>query len=144
MSKAKADVVLISGHDGGTGASPWSSIKHVYRRGSWDWPNADLVLNDCAGDHAENPDYELKTGRDVAIAALLGADEFGFRTARRVASGCIMMRLSSQHLAHRDYDPGPGAARQFEGKPEHVVNFDGGVHRAGVARMAELPAPLTK
>ncbi len=126
VSKAKADVVLISGHDGGTGASPWSSIKHA--GAPWELGLAEtqqtLVLNDLRGRIHVETDGQLKTGRDVAIAALLGADEFGFATAALVASGCIMMRVCHLNtcpvgIATQD----PVLRAKFEGKPEHVVNF---------------------
>jgi glutamate synthase (NADPH) large chain len=126
VSKAKADVVLISGHDGGTGASPWSSIKHA--GAPWELGLAEtqqtLVLNDLRGRIHVETDGQLKTGRDVAIAALLGADEFGFATAALVASGCIMMRVCHLNtcpvgIATQD----PVLRARFEGKPEHVVNF---------------------
>ncbi|MGO9059319.1 MAG: glutamate synthase large subunit [Candidatus Binataceae bacterium] len=126
VSKAKSDVVLISGHDGGTGASPWSSIKHA--GAPWELGLAEtqqtLVLNDLRGRIRVETDGQLKTGRDVAIAALLGADEFGFATAALVASGCIMMRVCHLNtcpvgIATQD----PVLRKKFEGKPEHVVNF---------------------
>ncbi|HEV3110519.1 MAG TPA: glutamate synthase large subunit [Candidatus Binataceae bacterium] len=126
VSKAKADVVLISGHDGGTGASPWSSIKHA--GAPWELGLAEtqqtLVLNDLRGRIRVETDGQLKTGRDVAMAALLGADEFGFATAALVASGCIMMRVCHLNtcpvgIATQD----PVLRAKFEGKPEHVVNF---------------------
>ena len=126
VSKAKADVVLISGHDGGTGASPWSSIKHA--GGPWELGLAEtqqtLVLNDLRGRIRVETDGQLKTGRDVAVAAMLGAEEFGFATAALVASGCIMMRVCHLNtcpvgIATQD----PVLRARFEGKPEHVVNF---------------------
>src|SRR5690606_10928264 len=94
VAKAHADVILISGHDGGTGASPQTSIKHAGV--PWELGLAEahqvLVKNDLRGRVILQTDGQLRTGRDVAIAALLGAEEFGFATAPIVASGCIMMR----------------------------------------------------
>ncbi len=126
VSKAKADVVLISGHDGGTGASPLTSIKHAGI--PWELGLAEtqqvLVMNDLRGRIRVETDGQLKTGRDVTIAALLGADEFGFASAALVASGCIMMRVCHLNtcpvgIATQD----PELRKKFEGKPEHVVNF---------------------
>ncbi len=126
VSKAKADVVLISGHDGGTGASPLTSIKHAGV--PWELGLAEtqqvLVMNDLRGRIRVETDGQLKTGRDVAIAALLGAEEFGFASAALVASGCIMMRVCHLNtcpvgIATQD----PVLRKKFEGKPEHVVNF---------------------
>ena len=126
VSKAHADVVLISGHDGGTGASPLTSIKHAGV--PWELGLAEtqqtLVLNDLRSRIIVQTDGQLKTGRDVAVAALLGAEEFGFATAPLVASGCIMMRV-----CHLDTCPvgvatqNPELRKKFAGKPEHVVNF---------------------
>lgn len=126
VSKAHADHVLISGHDGGTGASPISSIKHAGI--PWEMGLAEtqqvLVKNDLRGRIRVQTDGQLKTGRDVAIAALLGAEEFGFSSAPLVAMGCIMMRVC--HLgtcpvgiATQD----PVLRERFAGQPEHVVNF---------------------
>ena len=126
VAKAKADVILISGHDGGTGASPLTSLKHAGL--PWELGIAEtqqtLVLNDLRNRVVVECDGQLKTGRDVAIACLLGAEEFGFATAPLVASGCIMMRvchlntcpvgIATQH---------PELRKKFEGKPEHVVNY---------------------
>ncbi|MEE8312547.1 MAG: glutamate synthase large subunit [Candidatus Binatia bacterium] len=126
VSKAKSDVVLISGHDGGTGASPMSSIKHAGI--PWELGLAEtqqvLVENDLRSRIRVETDGQLKTGRDVAIAALLGADEFGFATAALVAEGCILMRKCHLNtcpvgIATQDAE----LRKRFEGKPEHVVNF---------------------
>jgi glutamate synthase (NADPH) large chain len=126
VSKAKADVVLISGYDGGTGASPLTSIKHAGI--PWELGLAEtqqiLVMNNLRGRINVETDGQLKTGRDVAIAALLGAEEFGFASAALVASGCIMMRVCHLNtcpvgIATQD----PELRKKFEGKPEHVVNF---------------------
>ncbi|RMD82020.1 MAG: glutamate synthase large subunit, partial [Candidatus Dadabacteria bacterium] len=126
VSKAKADVVLISGYDGGTGASPLSSIKHAGV--PWELGLAEtqqvLVENDLRSRIRVETDGQLKTGRDVAIAALLGADEFGFATAALVASGCIMMRkchLNTCPVGIATQDP--ELRKRFAGKPEHVINF---------------------
>ncbi|MEU6152011.1 glutamate synthase large subunit [Actinosynnema sp. NPDC047251] len=126
VSKAHADVVLISGHDGGTGASPLSSIKHA--GGPWELGLAEtqqtLLLNRLRDRIVVQTDGQLKTGRDVVIAALLGAEEFGFATAPLVVSGCIMMRV-----CHLDTCPvgvatqNPVLRAKFAGKAEHVVNF---------------------
>ncbi len=126
VSKGKADVVLISGDSGGTGASPLTSIKHAGL--PWELGLAEtqqvLVMNDLRGRIRVETDGQLKTGRDVAIAALLGAEEFGFATAALVASGCIMMRVCHLNtcpvgIATQD----PVLRKKFAGKPEHVVNF---------------------
>ena len=126
VSKGKADVVLISGDSGGTGASPLTSIKHA--GGPWELGLAEtqqvLVMNDLRGRIRVETDGQLKTGRDVAIAALLGAEEFGFASAALVASGCIMMRVCHLNtcpvgIATQD----PVLRKKFEGKPEHVVNM---------------------
>ena len=126
VSKAHADVVLISGHDGGTGAAPISSIK--YAGLPWELGLAEtqqtLLMNDLRGRIVVQTDGQLKTGRDVAIAALLGAEEFGFATAALVVSGCIMMRKCQNNtcpvgVATQD----PELRKNFVGKPEHVVNF---------------------
>ncbi|HYL39281.1 MAG TPA: glutamate synthase large subunit, partial [Bryobacteraceae bacterium] len=126
VAKAHADVVLISGHDGGTGASPLSSIKHA--GAPWELGLAEthqtLVLNNPRSRIAVETDGQLKTGRDVVIAALLGAEEFGFATAPLVATGCIMMRVCHLNtcpagVATQD----PRLREKFAGKPEHVVNF---------------------
>jgi glutamate synthase (NADPH/NADH) large chain len=126
VSKAHADVVLISGHDGGTGASPLSSIKHA--GGPWELGLAEtqqtLLANRLRDRIVVQTDGQLKTGRDVMIAALLGAEEFGFATAPLVVSGCIMMRV-----CHLDTCPvgvatqNPKLREKFSGKAEYVVNF---------------------
>ncbi len=126
VAKAKSDHITIAGHDGGTGASPLSSIKHAGT--PWELGLSEthqtLVLNDLRGRVALQVDGQIKTGRDVVIGALLGADEFGFATAPLVAEGCIMMRK-----CHLNTCP-VGIATQderlrakFAGKPEHVVNY---------------------
>ena len=126
VSKAKADVVLISGHDGGTGASPLSSIKHAgipWELGLSETQQV-LVQNDLRSRIRVETDGQLKTGRDVAIAALLGADEFGFATGALVAEGCIMMRkchLNTCPVGVATQDP--ELRKRFVGKPEHVINF---------------------
>ena len=126
VSKAKSDHVTISGHDGGTGASPWSSIKHAGT--PWELGLAEtqqtLVLNRLRGRIAVQVDGQMKTGRDVVIGAILGADEFGFATAPLVVEGCIMMRkchLNTCPVGVATQDP--VLRRKFEGKPEHVVNY---------------------
>jgi glutamate synthase (NADPH/NADH) large chain/glutamate synthase (ferredoxin) len=126
VAKCKSDHVVIAGHDGGTGASPWSSIKHA---GSpWEIGLAEtqqtLVLNRLRGRIRVQADGQMKTGRDVAIGALLGADEFGFATAPLVVEGCIMMRkchLNTCPVGVATQDP--VLRRKFAGKPEHVVNY---------------------
>ncbi|MBY4595895.1 glutamate synthase-related protein [Ottowia caeni] len=126
VAKCKSDHVVIAGHDGGTGASPWSSIKHA---GSpWEIGLAEtqqtLVLNRLRGRIRVQADGQMKTGRDVVIGALLGADEFGFATAPLVVEGCIMMRkchLNTCPVGVATQDP--VLRRKFSGKPEHVVNF---------------------
>ncbi len=126
VAKAKSDHVTISGHDGGTGASPVSSIKHAGT--PWELGLAEtqqtLVLNRLRGRIAVQVDGQMKTGRDVAIGALLGADEFGFATAPLVVEGCIMMRkchLNTCPVGVATQDPVLRA--RFKGQPEHVVNF---------------------
>ena len=126
VAKAKADHVTIAGHDGGTGASPWSSIKHAGT--PWELGLAEtqqtLVLNRLRGRIAVQVDGQMKTGRDVVIGALLGADEFGFATAPLVVEGCIMMRkchLNTCPVGVATQDP--VLRRRFPGKPEHVVNY---------------------
>jgi glutamate synthase (NADPH/NADH) large chain len=126
VAKAKGDVILISGHDGGTGATPLTSLKHAGL--PWELGLAEaqqtLVMNNLRNRVVLECDGQLKTGRDVAIACLLGAEEFGFATAPLVASGCIMMRV-----CHLNTCPvgiatqNPELRKKFEGKPEHVVNF---------------------
>ena len=126
VAKAKADHVVIAGHDGGTGASPLSSIKHA--GSSWEIGLAEtqqtLVLNRLRGRIRVQVDGQLKTGRDVVIGALLGADEFGFATAPLVVEGCIMMRkchLNTCPVGVATQDP--ALRKKFAGKPEHVVNY---------------------
>ncbi len=126
VAKAYSDVVLISGHDGGTGASPLSSIKHA--GGPWELGLAEtqqtLLANNLRDRIVVQTDGQLKTGRDVVIAALLGAEEFGFATGPLVVSGCIMMRV-----CHLDTCPvgvatqNPALRAKFDGRPEYVVNF---------------------
>ncbi len=126
VAKAKADHVTIAGHDGGTGASPESSIKHAGT--PWELGLAEtqqtLVLNGLRGRIAVQVDGQMKTGRDVAVGALLGADEFGFATAPLVVEGCIMMRkchLNTCPVGVATQDP--VLRRRFTGQPEHVVNY---------------------
>ncbi|GIG28874.1 glutamate synthase large subunit [Cellulomonas marina] len=126
VAKAHADVVLIAGHDGGTGASPLTSLKHAGT--PWEIGLAEtqqtLVLNDLRDRVSVQVDGQLKTGRDVVIGALLGAEEFGFATAPLVVSGCVMMRV-----CHLDTCPvgvatqNPELRARFTGKPEFVVTF---------------------
>lgn len=126
VAKAKADVILVSGHDGGTGASPLNSLKHAGT--PWELGLAEaqqtLMLNNLRGRVSVQVDGQLKTGRDVIIAALLGAEEFGFATAPLVVSGCIMMRV-----CHLDTCPvgvatqNPVLRERFTGQPEFVENF---------------------
>jgi glutamate synthase (ferredoxin) len=126
VAKAKSDHVTISGFEGGTGASPLTSIAHA---GSpWEIGLAEthqtLVLNDLRGRISVQADGGLRTGRDVVVAALLGADEFGFATAPLVASGCVMMRkchLNTCPVGIATQDP--ELRKRFTGKPEHVINF---------------------
>jgi glutamate synthase domain-containing protein 2/glutamate synthase domain-containing protein 1/glutamate synthase domain-containing protein 3 len=126
VAKAKADHILISGDGGGTGASPLNSIK--YAGMPWELGLAEtqqtLVMNGLRGRVVIETDGQLKTGRDVAIAALLGAEEYGFSTGPLIASGCIMMRVCHLNtcpvgIATQD----PELRKKFSGKPEHVVNF---------------------
>ncbi|HVP44733.1 MAG TPA: glutamate synthase large subunit [Terriglobales bacterium] len=126
VAKAHADVVLISGDSGGTGASPLSSIKHAGI--PWELGLAEtqqvLVLNDLRGRIRVQTDGKLQTGRDVVIAALLGAEEFGFATAPLVAMGCIMMRkchLNTCPVGIATQDP--VLRQRFQGQPEHLINF---------------------
>ena len=126
VAKAKSDHVVIAGHDGGTGASPWSSIKHAGT--PWELGLAEtqqtLVLNGLRGRIRVQADGQMQTGRDVVVAALLGADEFGFATAPLVVEGCIMMRkchLNTCPVGVATQDPVLRA--KFQGRPEHVVNF---------------------
>ena len=126
VAKAKADVILVSGFDGGTGASPLTSLKHAGL--PWELGIAEaqqtLVLNNLRSRIVLECDGQLKTGRDVAIACLLGAEEFGFSTAPLIASGCIMMRACHLNtcpvgIATQD----PELRKNFKGKPEHVINY---------------------
>ncbi|HVB49779.1 MAG TPA: glutamate synthase-related protein, partial [Burkholderiales bacterium] len=126
VAKAKSDHVTVSGHDGGTGASPWSSIKHAGT--PWELGLAEtqqtLVLNRLRGRIAVQVDGQIKTGRDVVIGAMLGADEFGFATAPLVVNGCIMMRkchLNTCPVGVATQDP--VLRKKFSGKPEYVVNY---------------------
>jgi len=126
VAKAKADVILVSGHDGGTGASPLNSLKHAGT--PWELGLAEaqqtLMLNNMRDRVTVQVDGQMKTGRDVVIAALLGAEEFGFATAPMVVSGCILMRV-----CHLDTCPvgvatqNPVLRERFSGTPEFVVNF---------------------
>ncbi len=141
VSKGKADHVTIAGHDGGTGASPWSSIKHAGT--PWELGLAEtqqtLVLNRLRGRIAVQVDGQMKTGRDVVIGAMLGADEFGFATAPLVVEGCIMMRkchLNTCPVGVATQDP--VLRRKFEGKPEHVVNYFFHVAEEARELMAQL------
>ncbi|KAH6622835.1 hypothetical protein F5144DRAFT_595116 [Chaetomium tenue] len=126
VAKAKADHILISGHDGGTGASRWTGIK--YAGLPWELGLAEthqtLVLNDLRGRVVVQTDGQLRTGRDVAIACLLGAEEWGFATAPLIAMGCIMMRkchLNTCPVGIATQDP--ELRKKFTGTPEHVINF---------------------
>ena len=126
VAKAKSDHITIAGHDGGTGASPISSIKHAGT--PWELGLAEtqqtLVLNQLRGRVVVQVDGQIKTGRDVLIGALLGADEFGFATAPLVVEGCIMMRkchLNTCPVGVATQDP--ALRKKFTGQPEHVVNF---------------------
>ena len=141
VAKAHADVVLISGFDGGTGASPQTSIKHAGL--PWELGLAEthqtLVLNNLRSRIVIETDGQMKTGRDVAIAALLGAEEFGFSTAPLVSLGCIMMRV-----CHLNTCPvgvatqNPELRKQFTGDPEHAVNFMKFIAQETREIMAEL------
>jgi len=141
VAKGHADVVLISGHDGGTGASPQTSIKHAGL--PWELGLAEthqtLVLNDLRSRIAVETDGQLKTGRDVVIAAMLGAEEFGFATTALVTLGCIMMRV-----CHLDTCPvgvatqNPELRAKFAGDPAHVVNFMRFIAQEMREHMAEL------
>src|ERR1700742_3586602 len=141
VAKAHADVVLISGHDGGTGASPQTSIKHAGI--PWEMGLAEthqtLVLNNLRSRIAVETDGQLKTGRDVVIATLLGAEEFGFATAPLVTLGCIMMRVCHLNtcpvgVATQD----PRLRKNFTGDPAHTVNFMKFVAQEVREIMAEL------
>jgi glutamate synthase (NADPH/NADH) large chain len=141
VSKAHADVVLISGHDGGTGASPLTSLKHA--GAPWELGLAEtqqtLMMNGLRDRIVVQTDGQLKTGRDVVIAALLGAEEFGFATAPLVVSGCVMMRV-----CHLDTCPvgvatqNPELRKRFSGKPEFVVTFFEFIARQVREYLAEL------
>src|SRR5207245_9186545 len=137
----RADVGLISGHDGGTGASPLTSIKHAGV--PWELGLAEtqqtLVLNDLRSRIVVEVDGQLKTGRDVVIGALLGAEEFGFATAPLVAMGCVMMRVCHLNtcpvgVATQD----PRLRKKFTGDANHVVNFMGFIAQEVREIMAEL------
>ena len=126
VTKAKTDHLVISGHDGGTGASPLTSIKHAGL--PWELGIAEthqtLVMNNLRSRVVLQTDGQLKTGRDIAIAALLGAEEYGFATAPLITLGCIMMRKCHMNtcpvgIATQD----PELRKKFKGKPEHVVNY---------------------
>ncbi|KAI7863956.1 hypothetical protein BDF14DRAFT_1838900 [Spinellus fusiger] len=126
VAKAKADHILISGHDGGTGASRWTGIK--YAGLPWELGLAEthqtLVLNDLRGRVVVQTDGQIKTGRDIAIACLLGAEEWGFATTPLIALGCTMMRkchLNTCPVGIATQDP--ELRKKFEGSPEHVINF---------------------
>ncbi len=126
VAKAKSDHIVVAGHDGGTGASPISSVKHAGT--PWELGLAEtqqtLVLNQLRGRVIVQVDGQIKTGRDVLIGALLGADEFGFATAPLVVEGCIMMRkchLNTCPVGVATQDP--ELRKKFTGQPEHVVNF---------------------
>jgi glutamate synthase (NADPH/NADH) large chain len=141
VAKAHADLITIAGHDGGTGASPLSSIQHAGT--PWELGLAEthqvLVLNGLRDRVRIQVDGQLKTGRDVAFAALLGGDEFGFATAPLVASGCIMMRkchLNTCPVGVATQDPVLRA--RFQGTPEHVINYFFFVAEELRAIMAEL------
>lgn len=126
VSKARADVVLISGADGGTGAAPLTSLKHA--GAPWEIGLAEaqqtLVLNDLRDRIVVQADGQLKTGRDVVVAALLGAEEFGFATAPLVVSGCIMMRVCQKDTCPVGVaTQNPELRARFSGKPEYLVNF---------------------
>ncbi len=143
VAKARADHLVIAGHDGGTGAAPWSSIKHAGT--PWELGLAEtqqtLVLNRLRGRVRVQVDGQLKTGRDVVIGALLGADEFGFATAPLVASGCVMMRkchLNTCPVGVATQDP--VLRRRFTGTPEDVVNFFFFVAEEARRLMAQLGA----
>jgi glutamate synthase (NADPH/NADH) large chain len=126
VAKAKSDHIVVAGHDGGTGASPISSVKHAGT--PWELGLAEtqqtLVLNQLRGRVVVQVDGQIKTGRDVVIGALLGADEFGFATAPLVVEGCIMMRkchLNTCPVGVATQDP--ELRKKFTGQPEHVVNY---------------------
>ena len=141
VAKAHADVILISGHDGGTGASPLTSIKHAGI--PWELGLAEahqvLLMNDLRSRVVVEVDGQLKTGRDVVVGALLGAEEFGFATAPLVAMGCVMMRachLNTCPVGVATQDP--ELRKRFAGEPEHVVNFMTFIAREVREHMARL------
>jgi glutamate synthase (ferredoxin) len=141
VSKAHADVVLISGYDGGTGASPQTSIKHAGM--PWEIGLAEthqtLVLNNLRSRIRVETDGQLKTGRDVVIAALLGAEEFGFATAALVSLGCVMMRACQLNTCPVGVaTQNPVLRERFKGSPDHVVNFMKFVAEQTREIMAEL------
>ncbi len=149
VAKAHADVILISGYDGGTGASPISSIRHAgipWELGLSETQQV-LVMNDLRSRVRLQVDGKLQTGRDVAIAALLGAEEFGFSTTPLISMGCIMMRkchLNTCPVGVATQDP--ELRKKFQGQPEHVINFFFFVAedlRQSHGR-ARLPQPWTK
>ena len=126
VAKAKADHIVIAGHDGGTGASPISSVKHA--GSSWELGLSEaqqtLVLNQLRDRVVLQVDGQIKTGRDVVIGALLGADEFGFATAPLVVQGCLMMRqchLNTCPVGIATQDP--ELRKRFKGKPSNLVNY---------------------
>ena len=126
VAKGHADMILISGYDGGTGASPLSSIRHA--GAPWELGLAEtqqtLILNNLRGRVRLQTDGQLKTGRDVIIAALLGAEEFGFATAPLVVCGCVMMRKCNENTCPVGVaTQNPELRRRFTGKPEYVINF---------------------
>lgn len=141
VAKCKADHIVVSGHDGGTGAAPATSIKHA--GSAWEIGLAEveqtLVMNNLRGRVRLQVDGQIKTGRDVVIGAMLGADEFGFGTTPLVAMGCLMMRKCQKNtcpagIATQD----PALRRQFEGRPEHVENYFHFVAREVREIMAQL------
>lgn len=141
VAKCKADHIVVSGHDGGTGAAPATSIKHV--GSAWEIGLAEveqtLVMNNLRGRVRLQVDGQIKTGRDVVIGAMLGADEFGFGTTPLVAMGCLMMRKCQKNtcpagIATQD----PALRRQFVGRPEHVENYFHFVAREVREIMAQL------
>jgi glutamate synthase (ferredoxin) len=141
VAKGHADVILISGHDGGTGASPQSSIKHAGL--PWELGLAEthqtLILNNLRSRVTLETDGQLKTGRDVAVAALLGAEEFGFATAPLVALGCIMMRVCQLDTCPVGIaTQNPELRENFSGDPQYVMNFMRFIAQDLRERMAEL------
>jgi glutamate synthase (ferredoxin) len=126
VAKGKADVILISGYDGGTGASPWTSIRHAGL--PWELGLSEthqtLVLNKLRDRVVLETDGKLLTGRDVVIAAMLGAEEFGFATTPLIALGCVMMRVCNQNTCPVGIATQDESLRKcFAGKPEYVENF---------------------